>query len=216
MEEDPMAINLKKILGDGLGGLDKSHGSDTLYELLEAMINQLNDQGVQFNLERLGVSDNVIIDGGIADTPSSASTQLTGASGVTEWRVNLGAVRANVNDVDDAIAAAADTVIHDTDVLVTDGQSCYAYIVVSEAAGSLSFEAVEGTPATTGSQVAPTDAEITTAVGHANWAKCALCLLNRTGDTTVTQSEDNRLRDLVRPSGNSPSAAVVVTAVAVE
>ena len=44
-----MTVNLKQLLGDGLAGLDKSHGTDRLYTLLAAMIVQLNDQGAQFN-----------------------------------------------------------------------------------------------------------------------------------------------------------------------
>jgi hypothetical protein len=57
---------------------------------------------------------------------------------------------------------------------------------------------VKGTPDTTGTQVAPTDAEIQTAVGAGNdWVKIAECTLNRTGDTTVTESQDNTGRPVL-------------------
>lgn len=40
---------LKKMLGDGGAGLDKSHGTDPVYEVLGAIIDQLNDLTTQFN-----------------------------------------------------------------------------------------------------------------------------------------------------------------------
>lgn len=40
---------LKQLLGDGLAGLDKSHGTDRLYEFLEALTTQVLDQAAQFN-----------------------------------------------------------------------------------------------------------------------------------------------------------------------
>lgn len=55
--------------------------------------------------------------------------------------------------------------------------------------------AVHGDVATTavGSD-APTDAEITTELGHSNWFRLATMLITRTADTTVTVGVDNTVR----------------------
>lgn len=216
-----MTVYLKQLLGDGLAGLDKSHGTDRLYELLEGMITQLNDQGAQFNTMRTeqlaaaGVVNNVLVDGGVVKDPTTPSSQLTGA-GNTTWNVDDEALTAIINAVNGQVAAAADEAIHSGSELVANGESCYAWAVVSESGGTLDVEYVKGTAATTGTQVAPTDAEITTAVGNANWAKLALCLINRTGDTTVTQSQDLSARTMLANIADTAATAITVTAVAVE
>lgn len=216
-----MTVYLKKLLGDGLAGLDQSHGTDRLYQLLEAMITQLNDQATQFNQmvtdqqAATAKTNNVVIDGGVVKAPTTPSSQAAG-DGNTTWNVDVEAARAVVNDVEDSIAAAADTVMHSGSELMDAGESAYGWLVVTESGGSLSLTPVVGTPATTGTQVAPTDAEITTAVGSANWAKLALCLLNRTGDTTVTQSEDNTGRSQLVNAANTTATAVTTTGVAIE
>jgi hypothetical protein len=56
---------LKQLLGDGGAGLDKSHGTDRLYDLLEALITQVNDQATQFNQLKA--------DFDASSTPTSAS-----------------------------------------------------------------------------------------------------------------------------------------------
>lgn len=145
------------------------------------------------------VQDKCVIEGGYVGDPTTPSSQLTG-TGNTTWNVDIAAIIGIVNGVEDDIAAAADTAVHSGSELVEDGESALAFLVVSESGGALAFEAVVGAAATTGAQEAPTDAEITTAVGHALWMKLALCLLNRTADTTVTQSQDNTYREpLVGP-----------------
>lgn len=168
------------------------------------------------------VQDKVVIEGGYVGDPTTPSSQLTGA-GNTTWNVDIAAIIGIVNAVEAAIAAAADTAIHSGSKLLDNGQSVFAWLVVSESGGSLAFEAVKGTPATTDSQTIPTDADITTGVGHANWMKLALCLLNRTGDTTVTQSQDNTYREplvgplalaltnAMRTDHNAKAAATVLT-----
>jgi len=159
-------------------------------------------RGIADDLAAIGgaAADGVIM-GLRAGTPTTGSTQITGA-GATNWNVNVEAGSCLVNDVEGNFEPDADRAIHDTTQLVADGESCYAWIVASEAAGSVSKEDVKGTAATTGTEVAPTDAEIDTAVGHTRWTKLALCLINRTGDTTVTQSESVRYqRRLTDPDG---------------
>lgn len=138
-------------------------------------------------------SSNGVIDGSLVTTPTTPSAQTTGAA-ETDWNINIPATSCCVNGVAATISAANDYAVHDTTQLVTNGQSCVAAIIAVESGGSLSFSHVKGSAATTGSQVAPTDAAITTAVGHANWTKLAECTINRTGDTTVTQSQDNSKR----------------------
>lgn len=198
-----MTINLKKLLGDGGAGFDQSHGSNRLYDVLKAVVNKMNQLEV-------GKLNNVLVDGGVVKAPTNASTQLTGA-GVTEWRVDVEALTAIVNSVNGQVAIAADEVIHDTTELVEDGESCYAYALLSENAGTIALEYVKGAAAVTGLQVAPTDAEVLAGVTGTNWVKLALCLINRTGDTTVTQSQDLSVRGmLVNPEYFATSEAVVV------
>jgi len=137
---------------------------------------------------------NRVYKNGMAGAPTTASTQLTGA-GVTEWRVDIEALLVAVGGVLAEIAAAADFVIHDTTNLFADGESVIAALVAKNVSGTITVVAVKGAAAVTGSQVAPTDGEIQTAVGAGNdWIKIAECTINRTGDTSVTQSQDNTFR----------------------
>lgn len=161
-------------------GISPTDDSPTLADTFRDVADDLAAHG--------GASANGVIDGLRAGTPTTASTQITGA-GATTWNVNVAGGSCMVNDVEGNLEPEADYAIHDTTQLVTNGQSCYAWLLAVESGGTVSKSHVKGTAATTGSQVAPTDAEITTGVGHANWTKLALCLINRTGDTTVTQSE---------------------------
>jgi len=76
------------------------------------------------------------------------------------------------------------------------GASAVAAIVAYGTAGTILV--VRGAAATTGSQVAPTNAAIQTAVdlltSGAPWVKLGETTLNRTGNTTVTQTYDNTQR----------------------
>lgn len=149
-----------------------------------------------------GASADGVLMGLRAGTPTTASDQLTGAGGNLDWNVNVEAGSCLVNDVEGNFEPEADFDVTNGSAIITDGQSIYAWLVASEAAGTVSKEAVLGTAATTGAQVVPTDAEITTGVGHANWTKLGLLLINRTADTTVTQSESVRYqRRLSDPDG---------------
>jgi len=66
-----MAIKyLKKLLGDGLAGLDKSHGTDRLYEFLAALTTQVNDLTAQFNQLRT--------DYNASTTPTTATAVAVG------------------------------------------------------------------------------------------------------------------------------------------
>lgn len=138
------------------------------------------------------------VDGGAIDDPTTGSAQLTG-TGNTTWSCDIEAMLVIVDGVMARIAAAADFAIHASSFLtgLVDGASCVAAIVAKNVSGTITVVAVKGTPATTGSQVAPTDAEIDTAVSDVPWVKLGECTLNRTGDTTVTESQDNSLRPIL-------------------
>lgn len=161
-------------------------------------IDQISDIIALWMEELRAHEANRVLDGLQAGTPTTASSQLTGATGVTEWRINLDKGLVTVGGVIAEIAAAADTVIHDTTVLVTNGQSCVARVVAKKVSGTITVVTVKGTPATTGSQVAPTDTVVQAAVGSGNdWVELAQCTLNRTGDTTVTQTQNNTYRPVL-------------------
>jgi hypothetical protein len=141
---------------------------------------------------------NRVHEGGLVGDPTTPSSQATG-TGNTLWNINIGALIASVGNVPVEIAAAADTAIHSGSFLTgfTSGKSCVAAVVLKNVSGTITCVTVKGTPATTGSEVGPDDATIQTAVGaNNNWIKLAETTLNRTGDTTVTQSHNNAVRPL--------------------
>ncbi len=140
--------------------------------------------------------------------PTNASTQATGATGDMDWNVDITEGFVVVNAVELAFAVDADFDVFSAASAVVDGNSQVGALVASEAAGTVSLEMVFGAAATTGTEVAPTDAEITTGVGHARWVKIAELTINRTGDTTVTQSQANAARD----SGDTDYASTAALA----
>lgn len=144
---------------------------------------------------------NNCVAGGVIEptAPTTASTQATGASGVTVVRVNLPAFTVVVDGVQKSFTAEADRVLHDTTVYtgvdsstLTSGKSAIITIVAKNASGTVSLVNVKGGTATTGSQVEATDAQIDTAVSSVEWVKVCEVLINRTGDTTITQSQDGQ------------------------
>jgi hypothetical protein len=137
--------------------------------------------------------------GGRSGAPTTASTQLTGAAGVTEWRINIEALVVAVAGILADIAASADEVIHDTtNLLNAVGQTCWAAVVAKNVAGTVTVVTVKGTAAATASAVPPTDGVIQAAVGAGNsWVKLAECEITRSGDTAVTQTQDNTIRPVL-------------------
>jgi len=70
---------------------------------------------------------------------------------------------------------------------------------------------VDGKVATAiGAGVAPTDAEVTTAIGHANWIRLANSKVQRTADTTLVQTHDNTV---ARLAGCTATAGTHTTSV---
>lgn len=148
-----------------------------------------------------------LIEGGLVKAPTNASTQATGA-GITVWRVDIDAVVAKVGGVVYEAAAQADYVIHDTTQYtgLDSGDSAIATVVLKNDDGTVSFDVVKGSAAVTGSQVAPTDAEIQADLGAGvSWLRVCDCTINRTGDTTVTQSQNNKVRFTPQESGTEMS-----------
>lgn len=174
-------VTLKKFLGEAGALLSSDSGEGaTLREVLAAL-----SQAQQYRVHGLR-----------ADAPTTASTQATGA-GNTAWRLNVAAGVAKLGAAAKDFAAQADLVVHSGSQLLANGQSCTAALVVKNVAGALSMVAVKGAAAATGSQMAPTDSAIQAAVGAGHdWVKVCEATLNRTGDTAVTQTQDNSKGDL--------------------
>lgn len=186
-----MAIIPKKLGWGLLGVWLGSWPTDLKTILFEASEDLDSLQGAGQGAANVGRSG-IVYQGGLVTDPTTASSQLTGAAGVTEWRVNVSAAEAQVNSVDAVVAASADEVIHDTtNLLDAVGKACYAAVVLKEATGTVSIVTVKGTAAVAASAVAPTVAEIDAAVGSTYWIYLAMCYLERTADTTVVQSQVN-------------------------
>lgn len=69
-------VNLPQDLGGGLKYLDGSSGKATIYEVLEAIITQLNDTRTQFN--QLMTDYNAETNADHTDSTATAVTQLVG------------------------------------------------------------------------------------------------------------------------------------------
>ncbi len=140
---------------------------------------------------------NRVLDG-IASTPTNASTQASGV-GNTDWNVNLSAILVTVDGVSQHFVPQADYDVHSGSLLtgLADTYSVRAALVAKNVAGTVSLAVVKGTAALTAAVVAPTDAEIQSGVAAGNaWVKIAELTINRTGDVTVTQNEDNGKRPI--------------------
>lgn len=139
------------------------------------------------------------VEGGIVKDPTTGSSQLTG-TGNTTWNADVEALIATVGGVAKELAVQADFSIHSGSYITgfANGTSVVAAIVLKNVAGTVTMDSVQGTPATTGTEVPPTDAEIQTGVGAGNdWVKVAECTLERDGDTSVAESQDNTVRPLL-------------------
>lgn len=180
-----------------------------------------DDSALALVLSKLrAFSDNCVVTGLLASAPTSASTQATGATGATALNVNISAGIVAVNGQLKEFTAAVDTSLWDTTVYtgddsgagtttLTNGKSAIVTLVAASSSatrgsGTITLVQVHGATATTGAQVAATDAEIQTKVGASlPWVKIAEVTVNRTGDTTVTQSQNNILRPALGISTDS-------------
>jgi len=131
--------------------------------------------------------------------PTTPSSQATG-TGTTVWNINIARGQVVVDGVIAEFAAAGDFAIHSATFLtgLISGASCRARIVAKNVTGTITVVAVKGTPATTGSEKAPSDADVQAAVGAGNeWIELAQAVLNRTADTAVTQAQHNQFRPVL-------------------
>lgn len=179
---------LKKFLGDAGAGIDQSNGSDRLYDVLKGLADQARNR---------------VIYGLDSAAPTTASTQATGVSGNLAVRINLAAGAAMVAAVVKKFAAAADTVLFASapSPIITGQSMVFSVVVFLNAAGVLTLLSVPGLAATTGLQLAPGKTAVNAAVGLAanntqlHWIKLCDVTVNRTADTTLTQTQDDTVGD---------------------
>lgn len=152
--------------------------------------------GIEFGLEK-----NKVLQGVMVNAPTTPSAQLTGA-GNGSYRVDITQGIVIVDGTALEVAVAADQLLEAAGNIMASGQSKVYSIVYfkSTSDGVVRQRTFGGTPATTGSQVAPTDAEIEANFGAGTvWFAFAQVTMNRTGDTTVTQSQVNTVRPTLVP-----------------
>ena len=158
--------------------------------------------------------DNHVEAGLLATAPTSASTQSTGAAGVTEVRVNLAGGIVVVNGQQKELAAEADRVLHDTTVYTgadagagsstLTTTNCKAYITIvaksssaTRGTGPISLVNCKGATHAT-APVECTDAEIQTKVtGTLPWVKVATIAIHRSADTVISQVQDSTVRPVL-------------------
>ncbi len=140
------------------------------------------------------------VDGGFVKDPTTASAQLTG-TGNGSYRVDItpGIVYVDGKKLE---VGAADQLLEAAGNIMASGNSkVYAVIAwMHPDTGAVALKIVAGTAATTGSQVAPSVSDIEAVIhDKAAWVHIANVTVNRTGDTTVTQSQDNTVRPTLIP-----------------
>ncbi len=157
-----------------------------------------------------------IVYGMIPATPTNASTQATG-TGASDFNVDFKAVSTGspaglilVDGKAAQFAAQADfDVASSAAQQMASGQSrVYTIIAFLNLHDQVIYlKSVAGAAATTGAQVAPTDAEIDALLAPGTvWMKICNVTVNRTADTTVTQTYDTTVRELQRAlTENTPS-----------
>jgi hypothetical protein len=131
-----------------------------------------------------------VVDGLIVTTPTTPSAQSADPGGVLDWNVNLPLGFIFVNSIGKYFTAENDLDVHSGTKLLDIGQAIYAWLVAAESGGTVTKVVVKGTAATSGSETIPTDGDITTGVGHANWCKVALLHGHRSADTVFAQTQN--------------------------
>ena len=145
---------------------------------------------------------NRVVHGFLAYAPTTASTQATGAAGASAYRVNISHGVALVDGLALETAVQADYALATANGELIEGTSKVFSLVIYRSLGDNVPRLVlyKGAAATTGAQVSQTDTEIAAhfAAGTV-WYKIADITVNRTGDTTVTQTQNNLVGPLLRP-----------------
>ena len=136
-----------------------------------------------------------IVHGAFVKPGTTGPAQLTGAgNGTFYYDITAGVVLINGYAVD--IAAAADTLLEAAGDILADGQSKVYRIVawLHPETAAIALKIIGGTPATTGEEVAPTDDEVAAALyKDAPWLEFGRTTINRTGDTTATQTATSNI-----------------------
>lgn len=130
-------------------------------------------------------------------TPTTPSVHADG--GAFDFNVNLAAGLVVVNGVLKEFTAQADFDVANGAASPVDGANTDIIytIVAKEAAGVVSLQAVAGAAAAAGAVVAPTTAQINTAVTHTRWVVICTVQLHRTGAATITQTHNNAVRPVL-------------------
>lgn len=144
-----------------------------------------------------GIFNRFMAHGAFIQTPTTAVDQATGTGDLTAY-YNISDGVVVVDGVVLNISAAADTLLETAGDIMDDGESLvYTIIAWLNSAGTVAIKSHKGTVAATGSQVEATIAEIEAGLqADAKFIKLATATVNRTGDTSATQSFDNSVRDL--------------------
>jgi predicted RecA/RadA family phage recombinase len=130
----------------------------------------------------------------LAGAPTTPSAHTD--AGAFDFNVDVAAGLVKVHNVLKEFAVQADfDIAHGVASPISEAKPDVIYTVVAaEAAGVVTMVPVAGAAATAVAAVAPTTAEITTAVGHANWIRLFNTRLHRTAADGCTQTYDNSVR----------------------
>ena len=134
---------------------------------------------------------------GVITVPTTGSTHADG--GAFDFNVNISHIVAVVEGVNDELVAAVDFDVQNGGASPIDGTDTdiiYA-IVLYDTAPGWAIQSVAGAAAPAGGVTPPADADITTAVGTANWIKLAHTQLHRSGAAACTQTYDNTVRPVL-------------------
>ncbi len=139
---------------------------------------------------------------------TTGPAQITGAGDGTWYYDNTAGIVV-VDGTAKDVPAAADTLLETAGDILASGESkVYLWIAWKHpSTGAVALKMVPGTAATTGDQVAPTDAEVEAGLPlGSKWIKLGSTTINRTADTTATQTATtNAIRPLLLPSVHYPS-----------
>lgn len=134
---------------------------------------------------------NHIQTGLLISAPTTASSHAD--AGAFDFNVNIAAGLAEVSSIQGEFSAQADYNIANggtTPIDAVNTDIIYA-IVLAESAGSLSLQVIAGNSAPSGDVTAPTDADVSTSVGHSNWIWLGSTRLHRSGAAACTQTVSN-------------------------
>lgn len=144
---------------------------------------------------------NYIPNGLLVKDPTTSSAQLTGTGNGT-YRYNIDAGIIHVDSTIKEFPAAADQLLEPAGNIMANGYSKVYSVIAwrNPDTSAVALKVIPGTAALTGSQVAPSVADVEAALmPSAAWVLIANVTVNRTGDTTVTQSTDNTVRPSLVP-----------------